>query len=52
MKNILAFPQLIKFETAKFIHRYINKKVSTIFDSYCVLAKITHSHIIQDFQII
>jgi len=43
--EILTFPQLIKFETAKFIHKYINKKLPTIFDSYFVLANTT-----QDFQ--
>jgi len=42
--EILIFPQLIKFETAKFIHKNVNKKLPTIFDSYFVLANTTHSH--------
>jgi len=37
------FPQLIKFETAKFIYKYINKKLSNIFDSCFVLANTMHN---------
>jgi len=41
--EILTFSQLIKFETAKFIHKYVNKKLPSIFDSYFVLANTTYS---------
>jgi len=42
--EILTLLQIIKFKTTKFVYKYINKQLPTIFDSYFVLASSTHSH--------
>ena len=41
--NLLNLQNLLKFETAKFIHNQINQRLSPNFNNYFTLAKFSHS---------